>query len=439
MITVKDQLPLGRSAELETRARRTIPGVTQTGSKRPEAFAPGHFPGYVEHGRGAHVWDVDGTEYIDFIMACGPATLGYCYPAVDQAIAEQLRRGIIFTRPTAVEVEVAEMVTEMVPCAEMVRFFKGGVEANSAALRIARAYTDREGVVSCGYRGWHDQWALTYNPRGIPRALTPLISEFKYNDLGSLEQALESRRGQVAAVILDPVSDQAPQPGFLAGVKELAHRHGALLIFDEIVTGFRLANGGAQQYFDITPDMAVFAKGIANGMPLSAVTGSREIMRTATDVFLTLTYGDEALSLAAARATLNECRRHDVCGHLWRVGQALMDGVSAAIAATGAPFALGGLAPMPAFTCTGQFRGQPLAEEEVQRVWLYLLAELARRGVMWRRQSLILLSYSHTDEDIAYTVAACREVLANLVDRLAEGTLDAEVDLTPPPVFNRLR
>jgi len=438
MITVKEKLSLNRSAELEARARRVIPGVTQTASKRPEAFAPGRFPGYIEHGRGAHVWDVDGNEYIDFVMACGPATLGYCHPAVDQAIAEQLRRGIIFTRPTAVEVEVAEMLTEMVPCAEMVRFFKGGVEANSAALRIARACTDREGVVSCGYRGWHDQWAITHSPRGIPRTLTPLTSEFKYNDLESLEQALESRQGQVAAVIIDPVSGQAPQPGFLEGVKELAHRHGALLIFDEIVTGFRLANGGAQQYFNVTPDMAVFAKGIANGMPLSAVTGRREIMWMANEVFITLTYGDEALSLAAAKATLNECRCHGVCGHLWRIGQALMDGVNDAIAATEAPFAFSGIAPMPAFLCTGEFRGEPLAQEEEQRAWLYLLAELARRGVLWRRHSLILPSYSHTDEDIAYAVAACSEVLTNLVNCLAGGTLDSEVPFTPPPGFKRL-
>ncbi len=438
MISTKDKLPLDRSTELEARARRVIPGVTQTASKRPEAFAPGRFPSYIERGQGSHVWDMDGNEYIDFVMACGPATLGYCYPAVGEAIAEQLQRGIIFTRPTALEVEVAEMLTEMVPCAEAVRFFKGGVEANSAAVRIARAYTDREGVVSCGYRGWHDQWAVTHTPRGIPRTLAPLTSEFRYNDLESLEQALESRPGQVAAVIIDPVSGQAPQPGFLEGVKELTHRHGALLIFDEIVTGFRVANGGAQQHFNVTPDLAVFAKGIANGMPLSAVTGQREIMQVASEVFITLTYGDEALSLAAAKAALNEYRHHDVCGHLWRSGQALMDGVSAAIAETRAPFSFSGIAPMPAFLCTGEFRGRPLAEDEQQQVWFYLLAELARRGVLWRRHSLIVPSYSHTDEDIACTVAACREVFAGLADLLTAGKLDAEVAFTAPPGFKRL-
>ncbi len=431
-------LVLARSAELEARARRIIPGVTQTASKRPEAFAPGHFPGYIDRGRGSHVWDVDGNEYIDLVMACGPVTLGYCYPAVDEAIAEQLRRGIIFTRPTALEVEVAEALIQMVPCAEMVRFFKGGVEANSAALRLARAYTGRDGVVSCGYRGWHDAWAVAHTPRGIPRALAPLISEFKYNDLDSLEQALMSRPGQVAAVIIDPVSGQVPLPGFLEGVRDVAHRHGAVLIFDEIVTGFRLANGGAGEHYGVMPDLAVFAKGIANGMPLAAVTGRRDVMEVANQVFITLTYGDESLSLAAAKAALNVYRTHDVPGHLWRVGQALVDGVSVALAATGAPFAFGGVAPMPAFLCTGEFRGRLLGADEQQRAWLYLLAELARRGVLWRRQSLLVLSYSHSDEDIAHVVAACGEVLAGLSDRLAAGRLDESIDFTPPPGFNRL-
>jgi glutamate-1-semialdehyde aminotransferase len=438
MISPQQGLSLARSAGLEARARRVIPGVTQTASKRPEAFAPGHFPGYIERGRGCRVWDVDGNEYIDMVMACGPVTLGYCYPEVDAAIAEQLRKGIIFTRPTALEVEVSELLTEMVPCAEMVRFFKGGVEANSAALRIARAYTGRESVVSCGYRGWHDAWAVAHTPRGIPGALAPLISEWKYNDLDALERQLESRRGQVAAVILDPVSGELPRAGFLAGVRDLAHRHGALLIFDEIVTGFRLAKGGAQEYYGVTPDLAVFAKGIANGMPLAAVTGRRDVMETAKEVFITLTYGDEALSLAAARAALGVYRREDVCGRLWRAGQALIDGVAAALAETGAPFSIGGVAPMPAFLATGQFRGRPLGADEQQRAWLYLLAELARRGVLWRRQSCLVLSYSHTDGDIDRVNAACREVLAGLAERLEAGTLDADVSFSPPPGFNRL-
>jgi glutamate-1-semialdehyde aminotransferase len=174
MIEKVDVLPLAHTAALETRARQVIPCVTQTASKRPDAYAPGRFPTYIARGQGSHVWDVDGNEYIDCLMALGPVILGYCYPPVDRAIAEQLARGIMFSRPTALEVEVAELLVEMVPCAEAVRFLKGGAEANSAALRMARAYTGREVVLICGYRGWHDQWAILRNSPGIPRALSSL-------------------------------------------------------------------------------------------------------------------------------------------------------------------------------------------------------------------------------------------------------------------------
>ena len=190
MLATVEKLRLDKSQELESRARKFIPGSTQTISKRPAAFAPGYFPEFVDYAKGSHVWDVDGNEYIDYVMACGPVTLGYCYPAVDQAIQEQLAKGIIFTRLTSLEAQVAEILSEVVPCAELTRFFKGGVEANSAALRLARAFTNREKVVSCGYRGWHDQWAVAHTPRGIPDCLGDLIHEFKYNDLTTLEADL---------------------------------------------------------------------------------------------------------------------------------------------------------------------------------------------------------------------------------------------------------
>ncbi len=433
------RLKLERSLVLGQRAVRFIPGITQTASKRPEAFAPGAFPDFIERGQGAHVWDVDGNEYIDFVMACGPVTLGYCYPAVDQAILNQLRRGIIFSRPTALEGEVAELLAEMVPCAEMARFFKGGAEANSAALRLARAYTGRRVVASCGYRGWHDQWAVTHTPAGIPAELAGLISEFRYNDLASLAAVLEANAGQVAAVILDAVSGEQPQAGFLAGVRDLAQRHGALLIFDEIVTGFRLAPGGAQQYYGVTPDLAVFAKGIANGMPLSAVCGRRDVLSVATDVFMTLTYGDEQLSLAAARAALTEMRTQDVCGHIRRVGARLVAGVQAAIDRTGAPFACRGEPAMPAFVATGAFRGRTLDGREQGRAWYYLLAELARRGILWRKHSLLLPSYSHSSADIDQAVAACGEVFADLAGLLEQGRLHETTPVGELPVgFRRL-
>ncbi len=439
MITQKRKLNFDKALALASRAQQFIPGITQTASKRPEAFAPGAFPDFIERAQGSRVWDVDGNEYIDFVMACGPVTLGYCYPEVDHAIQTQLARGIIFSRPGALEAEVAELLAEIVPSAEMTRFFKGGAEANSAALRLARAFTGRTRVASCGYRGWHDQWAVVHTPRGIPHCLAELIHEFKYNDLQSLETLLENDPHQFAAVIIDPVSAETPQENFLRGVQALAHKHGALLIFDEIVTGFRLAPGGAQAYFGVTPDLAVFAKGIANGMPLSAVVGRRDVMQMATQVFMTLTYGDEQLSLAAARATLNVLRTQDVCGHIWRAGRRLVQGVKQIIEETGTPFAFRGVEAMPAFVATQQFAGKPLTGEEQNCAWYYLLAELAQHGILWRKHSLILPSYSHTEQDIDRAVEAMGYVLSDLRDLLAAGKLRQAVPVTDLPIgFKRL-
>jgi len=436
MIDFKDRLPLSKTTELEDRAQRVIPCVTQTASKRPQSFAPGRYPTYIARGEGSHVWDVDGNEYIDCFMACGPALLGYCYPAVDRAIAEQLGRGIIFSRPTALEVEVAELLTEMIPCAEAVRFLKGGAEANSAALRMARAHTGREIVLICGYRGWHDQWAALRDLPGIPRVMSSLTVAFEYNDLDSLQAAFDAHPDQVAAVIIDPISRYAPEPGFLEGVKELTHRHGAVLVFDEIVIGFRVARGGAQAYYNVTPDLAVFAKGIANGMPLSAVAGQRDILQAGDSI--SLTYGDEALSLAAAKAALTVQIEHDVAGHIWRVGQELMDALQVSIDDTGVPFELSAIAPMAAFVDTGMFRGGAVRAEDQQRTWTYLLSELARRGVIHRRNSSFLLSYSHTDEDVAHVAGAFADVFADLAERLADGSLAEQEALTEVPSFKRL-
>jgi glutamate-1-semialdehyde 2,1-aminomutase len=324
----------------------------------------------------------------------------------------------------------------MIPCAETVRFLKGGAEANSAALRMARAYTGREVVLNCGYRGWHDQWAVQGRTPGIPRALEALTVGFEYNDLDSLRAALEMHPGQVAAVIIDPVARYAPEPGFLQGVKELTHRHGAILVFDEIVTGFRVARGGAQEYYGVVPDLAVFAKGIANGMPLSAVTGRRDVMQAGDAI--SLTYGDEALSLAAAKAALAVQLEQDVSGHIWRVGTALEEGLQAAIDETGVPFELGAIAPMLSFVESNQFHGNEVLPEELRRAWVYLLAGLARRGVIHRRNSSFLLSYSHSTEDIDVLVAAFGEVFVELAGQLRDGTLVDLIDDTPVPTFRRL-
>lgn len=400
-------LDVRRSLALFEEARGLIPGGSQTNSKRPTAYAFGAYPIYAASATGGHVTDIDGNAYIDFVSALGPISLGYGYPAVDEAIRAQLERGIIYGLLSPLEVEVARLLREIVPCAEQARFFKGGGEATAAAARVARRFTGKEVILNCGYRGWPDVWSAAKNDGGIPKALEASIATFAFNDLEGLERLIMRHKGEIAAIFLD-IAVTPPDSGFLAAVRDLAHEQGALLVFDEIVTGFRLANGGAQEYFSVTPDLACFAKGMANGMPLAAVTGRAEVMAAFTDAAISLTYGGEALSLAAARATLETYQREPVVETLWARGRQLRDGLTAAADAVGLPFHITGYDPMTAMS----FAGLDAATD--QQAWSFVLQEMAARGVLLRRGGLNFVTYSHTEADIDEAVRAAREVFAAL-------------------------
>jgi len=300
-------MKIEKSKALLDRAYKVIPSATQTFSKGPTQWVRGVSPHFLERGEGAWVWDVDGNKYLDYLMALGPIILGYNNPAVNEAISSQLRNGIVFSQMHPLEVEVAEMLVDIIPCAEMVRFAKNGSDATTGAIRAARAYTGRERVVFCGYHGWHD-WYIGSTTRdlGVPKAVKDLTHQFTYNDLASLERLFSEYPGEIAAVIMEPIGVEMPGDGFLEGVKRVVQANGALLIFDEIVTGFRLSMGGAQEYFGIEPDLACFGKAMANGMPLAAVVGRKDIMEVFDRIFFSGTFGGEALSLAACKATLNE-------------------------------------------------------------------------------------------------------------------------------------
>ena len=415
-----DKLKLDLSEKLYAKAVELIPGGSQTNSKRPAGYAPGAFPIYVQRGKGSHVWDVDGNEYIDYIMALGPIVLGYCYPAVDQAVAEQLGKGMIFGLLHPLEVKAAEAICETVPCAEMVRFLKGGAEVTTAAARIARAYTGRELILNCGYRGWADQWTAqiaTDAARGVPECLRSTIKSFSYNDIPALEALLEKHADEVALVFLDPVSATKPDDGYLPGVRELCDKYGVLLAYDEIVTGFRLAPGGGQEYYDAVPDLACFAKGIANGMPLGAVCGKREVMQVAKDLVISVTYGGECLSLAAVCACIETYRKKPVHEHLWRQGRRLMDGFAEAGQRHDVPFDCTGIAVQscPRFG---------YADAELNGdVWSLFLQETAKRGVLIRRGGLLFVTYRHSDADIDHTLEAVDQTLAIIADAVSKGTV----------------
>ncbi|TFV91755.1 aminotransferase class III-fold pyridoxal phosphate-dependent enzyme [Oxalobacteraceae bacterium OM1] len=313
------------SEEMLRRALETIPLGTQTFSKSKTQFPHGVSPYFVTHGKGCRVWDVDGNEYIDFINSLAAITLGYNDEDVTKAVRAQLDDGVIFSLAHPLEVKVAEKIVEMVPCAEMVRFGKNGSDATAGAVRLARAYTGRDRVAVCGYHGWQDWYiGTTARNRGVPKATRDLTHTFTYNDLDSLRRVLREYLGQVAAVVLEPMNLIRPVDGFLEGVKALAHEHGALLVFDETVTGFRYANGGAQEYFGVTPDLATFGKGVANGYPLSVIAGRADVMRLMEEIFFSFTFGGEALSLAAALATLEKLQREPVLSTLAERGADLL-------------------------------------------------------------------------------------------------------------------
>jgi glutamate-1-semialdehyde aminotransferase len=424
---------ISRSNQLFERSIGLIPAGTQTLAKGPGQWIRGVAPKYLARGKGSHVWDVDGNEFIDLNMGIGPISLGYAYPVVDDAIRAQLADGITFSLTHPLEVEVAELVREVVPGAESVRYSKTGCDVTTAAVRLARAFTGRSKVLSCGYHGWHDWYiAVTDRNAGIPAAVRDLSYTIQYNDLTSVEEALDE---DVACVILEPTVFEAPKPGFLQGLADLCKKNGSLLVFDEMWTGFRIAVGGAQGFFGVRADLACFSKAIANGMPLSVLTGRRDVMRLLDkDVFFFTTFGGEALSLAAARATIAEMRDKRVPEHLARQGKKLKDGYNALARELGIAAATSCVGyeyrSLVTFTAPADAGTNPLEMKSLVQ------QEMLARGVLWG--GFHTMCFSHSDADMEHILAAYRDVLPTLRDALEKKDVKARLRGEPvEPVFRK--
>jgi glutamate-1-semialdehyde 2,1-aminomutase len=293
------------------------------------------FPFFAVEAEGCTVVDSAGRSYVDWVNGFGPVVLGYRHPEVEAAITAQLAAGPTLSLMHPVEIDVAEALVAMVPCAEQVAFGKNGSDVLNGALRIARAATGRDLILHHGFHGFHEWYMCTQGALGIPDAFRALIEPFPYNDLNALSDLFEHFRGQVAAVVMEPVNTHMPDPGYLQSLIDLAHENGALVVFDEMVTGFRLAPGGAQEYFGVMPDIGCFGKAIANGMPLAAIAGKEEYLRLLTGVGYGMTYRGETLSLAAARATLRVIREESVCDRLAQIGRRARQEFGEACARTG--------------------------------------------------------------------------------------------------------
>lgn len=413
------------------RALETIPLGSQTFSKSRTQYPYGVSPYFIERGVGSRVWDADGNEYVDFVMSLAAVTLGYRDPDVTEAVRRQLEVGVIFSLPHRLEMEVAEAIVAAVPCAEMVRFGKNGSDATAGAIRLARAVTGRDRVAVCGYHGWQDWYiASTARNKGVPRAVRELTHPFAYNDLSSLQALFDAHPGEFAAVILEPMNVTEPAAGFLQGVKDLAHRHGALLVFDETITGFRYEIGGAQQRFGVVPDLATFGKGLANGYPVSAVAGRAELMREMEEIFFSFTFGGELLSLAAASATLAKLHREPVIETLKQRGARVMRGLQTLIDVNGAGDFLG-VAGDATWSFVTIRDAPPYTSWQIRTLFLQ---EMFARGIL--TVGTHNLCYAHGDEEIDRLLAVYGEVVPLLADAVKNDRLESRLRCAPlEPLF----
>ena len=399
-----------KSWALYDRAVKVIPMATQTHSKAPREALRGIEPCYIVRGKGCRVWDLDGNEYIDFRNALGPITLGYRFPPVDEAVRRQLESGVIFSYPHPLEVAVAEKLVDMIPCAESVRFLKTGGEAMAAAHLLARAFTGRDTILSCGYHGWVNN---AFQP-GVPEVVRSVYHDLPWGDVTPYAEAFAKSPEGIAAVSIScSYAEIEAGHTFLPALRELTQRYGALLIFDEIVTGFRLSNGGAQGYFGVTPDLAVFSKGIANGFPLSCYVGRRDVMAQVKRAVVSSTFGGDTLGLAAAKAALETYEQEDVIGTLWARGKQLHEGFADICARLDAPAGFQGLPP------TGQLVFTHPDAARNNALFLRFNGETLRRGVMI--YYVCYPNYSHTVADVAGALEAMGEALAAMKE---EGLFD---------------
>jgi glutamate-1-semialdehyde aminotransferase len=406
-----EKLNITKSLQLFDEAKKLVPGGV-LGARKPSDFIEGEYPIFLEFGKGAHLTDVDGNEYIDFLCGYGPIILGYREEEVDDAVIRQIKeKGFCFTLTQRYQNLLAKKLTELVPCSEMSIFLKTGSDATTASIRIARAYTNRIKVMRCGYHGWHD-WSVEMKG-GIPEKLYEDIHEFRYNNLKQLEELMTKYGDQTAAIIMTPFGHpnhqkmQEPQAGFLEGVKELATRYGAVLVYDEIRTNFRLSMGGAQQLYGVTPDLSVLGKGLANGYAISAVTGKAQVMMAAAQkLFISSTFFPNSDGYIAALKTLEILERDKVLDNIWEKGGRFLRKLQELINKYDVGAELTGVAPMFYIT----FKKDEADTYRARRDMFY--TQLIRRGIFLHPHHHGYICYRHTEQDLDTAAKAIDGALA---------------------------
>ncbi|MFC1835248.1 aspartate aminotransferase family protein [Thermodesulfobacteriota bacterium] len=411
-----DKLNITNSLDLFEEAIELVPGGV-LGARKPTDFIEGEYPIFLESGKGCRLIDVDGNEFVDFLCGYGPIILGYREEEVDKAVYRQIRdRGFCFTLTQKYQNLLAKKLTELVPSSELSIFLKTGSDATTASIRIARAHTKKLKVMRCGYHGWHD-WCVEMKG-GIPSKFYEDVFEFQYNRLDQLEELMATHGDETAAVIMTPFGHpnhqkmQIPNPGFLEGVREIADKYGAVLIYDEIRTCFRLAMGGAQELYGVVPDLTVLGKAIANGYPISVVTGRKDVMMAAAHkLFISSTFFPNSEGFVAALKTIEILERDNVLANIWEKGERVMKGIQEAIDKHDVGAELTGVAPMFYIT----FKKEETGAYKGKRKDFY--TQLIRRKFFFTPYHHAYICYRHTEEDLDLTLNAIDESLAFIKEK----------------------
>lgn len=431
-------------ADLWRKAKKIIPGGSQLLSKRSEQFLPDYWPSYYRKAKGAEVWDMDNNHYLDMsIMGIGACPLGYADPDVDTAVKARIDNGSMCTLNSPEEVELAEKLIHLHPWAGQVRYARCGGEAMAIAVRIARAHTKKDTVAFCGYHGWHD-WYLAANladdqhldghllpglaPAGVPRGLTGTSIPFQYNHPEELEAIAGKHKGKLAAIIMEPIRDHEPTPEFIQIIQNIARQNEAVLIVDEVSSGFRLRTGGAHPLYGINPDIAVFAKAMSNGYPMAAIIGKEETMQSSQDTFISSTYWTEGIGPVAALATIEKYEKRNVPEHLIKTGTAVQEGWQHAAEDKQIEIDIGGIPPLSHFTAKGETG--PL----VQTLYTQMMLD---KGFLAGKS--FYASYAHQKEHVQRYLKATEEVFETISQGIENGTLDRMLKgPVAKPGFHRL-
>ncbi|MEX1139540.1 MAG: aminotransferase class III-fold pyridoxal phosphate-dependent enzyme [Bacteroidota bacterium] len=391
-------------------ALKLIPWGTQTNAKRPYPAFDETMPKYIVRGKGCRVWDMEGKEYIDYRLALGPVTLGYCYDEVDDAVRRQMQNGVLFSMASPLELDLARLVHEVIPNAEMVRFMKTGEDANLSNIRIARAHTKRDMILTSGYHGYPDWFAVEESPtNGVPKMLQDYVKVIPWGNLEEAERLIRTYNERIACVISIPYDMNEDTSGsYIKHLRKLTKEYGILLVIDEVWTGFRLALGGAQEFFGVDADLASYAKAMANGYPISTYVGKSKYLSELNHFKMTTTYAGETLSTAAAIATISIMKREPVHKHLYSMGKRLMDGFNAIAKELGVE---GYAAGLPVSSYLKFNTSDPLYNSRLEYLWF---RELFREGIFVILRWFIC--YSHQEADIDLTIERARKALKRALD-----------------------